>query len=85
MREDVAPASPVGARVATVHRGLEHLGHLRIQHATADALDARPNALAGNRAPDEHNLSLMPRQHPAAGNGFLYVDRDLRSGLYGHH
>ena len=45
-----------------------------------DALDARADALAGNRPGDEHDPALVARQHASAGDGTLDVDREVWRG-----
>jgi hypothetical protein len=77
---DGPAASPVGHR-APVRRRLEHVDGLGIEHALAAALDARRHALTGDRVPDEDDLPLVPREHPAAGGRLLDLEREHRAGL----
>ena len=84
MGEHVAAAAPVGAASRRSGDAVSTSIVSAIEHALARALDSRAHALARDRAPHEHDLAVVPRQHPAAGGGLLYVEREDRVGHEGH-
>ena len=78
VREHVAAAAPVH-RGPPIPGGGDHLGGLGERDALPRALDARPHALAGDGVGHEHDLPVVPRQHPAASRRLLDVEGDDRA------
>src|SRR5688572_5561405 len=78
---DVAAASPVAGQRPPIRRRRDDLDGFGVGQALCRSLDAGSNALARDRAPDEDDLSMMPRQHAAAGRRLLDVERDDRARL----
>ena len=75
-------ASHGGSRRSAL--GVEDLHRARKHDAALRALDARPHALAGNRAGHEHHPAVVAREHPAAGDGPLDVERQRLRGRVTH-
>jgi hypothetical protein len=75
VREHVPPARGIGARFPAVFGCVFDLRHLCVDDPAAHLLHARAHAFAWNRPRDEHDLPLVPRNHPAAGGGLLDGER----------
>jgi hypothetical protein len=69
-----AAARRIGPGIAAVGGRGEDLDRPREDHAALDALDNRPDALAGNGAGDQDHLALVAAEHAAARHGTLGGD-----------
>ena len=76
VRVERAAADGIDERLAPVRRRLLDRDRVGVRDALGHAIDARLDALAGDRAPDEDDLAAGARDHPAAGRGPL--DRQRR-------
>ena len=74
--EDIAAAPRIAG---TSRRSGDGGQHIDVSTQTRRPLSSRStrarDALARNRAPHEHDLPLMPRQHASAGGGLFDVER----------
>jgi hypothetical protein len=80
---DVAVHAAAARRIyepATIRRRLLDLHRLAVYNTSGDALDARPHPLTGNRAADERDPAVQPRDHAPAGGGFFDGKGDDLSG-----
>ena len=79
------PQAPVAHRLAAIGRRRERTSTVfSEQDPCLSARRAPALSLAGYRAPDEHDLAVEPREHPAAGCGLLNINRNQRVRHRGH-
>src|SRR5688500_7111610 len=82
VRVGVSATAPVMSGMPAIRRRVQYFRSLRVQHAAADALDARADPLARNRSPDEHNLAVEAGEHASAYGRFLDDERNQRTTFH---
>ena len=79
--EHISATAGLPCHLAAIIRSLQHLGDLGKEHAALVSLDPRRHPFPRDRACDQHDLSLVTREHPAAGGRLLDVECEDRHGL----